>query len=275
MARIAAIQMTSSHKVDENLNTVAKWVAKAKDAGALMVLLPENFAFMGMNESDKLNVAESFGKGPIQDFLSRLAKIHGIWLVAGTLPLQASDPRKVTATTLVFDPKGQCVGRYDKIHLFDVEVDSQEAHTESRTVDPGNRVVSLVTPIATLGLTICYDLRFPELYRRLFNEGAEVITVPSAFTQKTGEAHWVVLLRARAIENFCYVIAANQSGTHSNGRTTFGHSMIVDPWGKVLDSLASGEGMVMAEINLDYLKDIRRRFPVLQHQRIGQGFENI
>lgn len=266
--RIAALQMTSSHSVAENLKTVETWVGTASERGVNCVLLPENFAFMGKVETDKIAIAESFGTGPIQSFLSQVAKKCNLWLIGGTLPIRCDDLQRVTATTLVFNPEGQCVARYDKIHLFDVEIDHTEAHLESRSVYPGKEVVNLTTPFAKLGLTVCYDLRFPELYRTLFNQGVEVFMVPSAFTQKTGEAHWEILLRARAIENFCYVVAANQSGVHTNGRTTFGHSMIVDPWGKVLDILPSGEGLVMADIDLSYLKDIRRRFPVMAHQRL-------
>lgn len=269
MTRIAAIQFTGSHDVKANLDIVEKWVNRAAHNGAKCVVLPENFALMGKTERDKLNIAEPFGEGPLQDFLSNLSKKYRLWIVGGTIPLISNLPTHVTASSLVFNDQGQCVARYDKIHLFDVEVEQRETYLESSTITPGKEVVAVSTPFARLGLTICYDLRFPELYRKLFNEGVEIFVVPSAFTLKTGTAHWEVLLRARAIENLCYVVAPNQAGHHTNGRDTYGHSMIIDPWGQIVQVLPEGEGLVMADIDLAYLKDIRRRFPVKEHQRIG------
>lgn len=270
MTRIAAVQFTGSHDTQANLAIVEKWVSRAAQNGAKVVVLPENFALMGKLETDKLKLAEPFGEGLLQDFLRNLSKSLRLWIVGGTIPLISPMADRVCASSLVFNDQGQCVARYDKIHLFDVDVGQQEIYRESSTIYPGKEVISINTPFAILGLTVCYDLRFPELYRQLFNEGVEIFVVPSAFTQKTGQAHWEVLLRARAIENFCYVVAPNQTGHHSNGRDTFGHSMIIDPWGKILQVLPEGEGFVMADIDLAYLKDIRRRFPVKEHQRLGK-----
>lgn len=266
--RVAAIQLTSNHILSENLEKVSYWVEEAAKAKASLVVLPENVAIMGKAESDKLKIAEKYGNGPIQELFGKLSNKYKIWLLGGTIPILSNMDQKVTASALLFNPKGECVARYDKIHLFDVIVEpGKEIHQESKTIAPGHDIVSVATSIGNLGLSVCYDLRFPELYRKLFNLGSEVFLIPSAFTAITGRAHWEVLLRARAIENFSYVVAAAQTGTHSNGRQTYGHSMIIDPWGKILDIIPAGEGMVLADIDLEYLKDIRTRIPVFMHQR--------
>ena len=232
--------------------------------------MPENFALMGRCETDKQKVSEHFGVGPIQENLANFAQKHQLWIVAGTIPLKTPGSR-VRAASLVFDSQGQCVARYDKIHLFDVRVSEQESHRESVTIEPGNQLVLVNTPVGRLGLTVCYDLRFPELYRQLLLQGAEIFSVSSAFTATTGLAHWEVLLRARAIENVCYVLAPNQGGVHENGRQTHGHSMIVDPWGKVLGQAAKGEALVIAEIDLGHLHALRQQFPCNDHHILKEG----
>lgn len=264
MSKVAVVQMRSSASVQDNLEQVGKMLAKAHDDEVDLLVLPENFAFMGMKETDKLTIAEKYGDGEIQQAVSALAKKYGVWVVAGTIPLKGLHDR-VRSASLVFDDHGLCAARYDKIHLFDVRVSPQEAHEESSTVERGDEVVVVDTPAGRLGLSVCYDLRFPELYQQLSMRGAELFTVPSAFTAITGAAHWEVLLRARAIENLCYVLAPNQGGTHANGRQTHGHSMIVEPWGKILAEQDENPGMVMAEIDLQRLKQLRLQFPCNTH----------
>jgi nitrilase len=246
---------------------------EAIEAGASLVCLPENLAMMGKLDTDKLAIAEPFGKGRIQNFISNLAKEYKVWIVGGAIPIVAEMGKRVSATCIVWDDTGQVRARYDKIHLFDVSVidtvnTGEEIYTESKTIAPGHDVVTLESPLGILGLSICYDIRFPELYRKLNAAGAEILCIPAAFTRITGMAHWEILCRARAIENLSYVIAAAEVGTHANGRSTFGHSMIVDPWGKVLASLASGEGVIIAEIDLNLLIAIREKFPALQHKKL-------
>lgn len=265
--RLAAIQMASGGRVAANVAEIRKLVARAAAGGADLALLPENAFLMGRGEADKLAIRESDGGGPLQDCLAELAARHGLWLVAGSIPMHGEDPRRARQSCLVFDDSGQRVARYDKVHLFDVQVTADEAYRESATLEPGDRAVVVQTPFGRLGLSICYDLRFPEFYRALVAQGAELLLVPSAFTARTGEAHWRPLLRARAIENLCYVLAANQGGFHLNGRRTHGESMIVDPWGRVLDVLEHGSGVVFADADPDALMDIRRRFPALAHRR--------
>lgn len=269
MTRVAAIQMASGPNISANLSEAERLIAKAAAAGARLVVLPENFALMGMSELDKVKAREPDGKGPIQDFLARTAARYGIWLVGGTVPLVADDANKVRAACLLFDDKGKRVARYDKVHLFDVHIEeSGEDYYESNTIEPGNEVVVVETPFGRLGLAICYDLRFPELFRRMVQEQVEIIAMPSAFTAITGKAHWEVLVRARAIENLSYIVASAQGGYHANGRETHGDSMIVDPWGVVLDRLPRGSGFVMAEIQPSRLEAIRRNFPALAHRRL-------
>ena len=273
MSRVAAIQMASGPNVNANLLEAARLIKKAVEAGAKLVVLPENFAIMGMNEADKVDIREEDGKGPIQEFLAEQAARHGIWLVGGTIPLAASDANHVYAACLLFDDKGKRIARYDKIHLFDVQItESDERYNESATIEPGNDIVVVDTPFGKLGLAVCYDLRFPGLFRRMIDEGVEIFAMPSAFTAITGRAHWDVLVRARAIENTCFMIASAQGGYHANGRETYGHSMIVDPWGLVLDNLSRGSGFVVADIDLGRLRDLRRTFPVLEHRKIACSF---
>ena len=269
MAKIAAIQMASGPNVNANLIEAGRLIAMAAGAGAQLVVLPENFAIMGMSETDKVKVRESDGQGPMQDFLAEQSSKHGLWLVGGTIPLAADNPNKVRGACLLFDDKGQRVARYDKVHLFDVNLpDNGESYVESETIENGEHVVVAETPFGRLGLAVCYDLRFPGIFRRMLDKGVEIIALPAAFTAITGKAHWEVLVRARAIENLCYVIAAAQGGYHVNGRETYGRSMIVDPWGTVLDRLPSGSGFVIAETNSAYQQSVRRNFPVLEHRKI-------
>jgi nitrilase len=268
--RAAAIQMVSGDDLRANLDAAAHLLAEAAAAGARLAVLPENFALMGATEAAKLAVAETPGNGPIQEFLAEQAARHRLWLVGGTLPLrEPPDSDRAYASCLVYDDAGRLRARYDKIHLFDVGLPgSQESYAESRSTLAGTDTVVLDTPFGRLGLAVCYDLRFPELFRRLAGEDAEVVAVPSAFTATTGRAHWDVLLRARAIENLCYLIAPDQGGTHPGGRETWGDSLIVDPWGQVPKRLPSGPGVVLGEIDLARLRQTRERFPVLQHRRL-------
>lgn len=266
--RVAAIQFAAGINVQRNLETVAGLVAQAKSKGAELVVLPENLALMGHKDTDKLIYAEADGEGPIQEFLADLADQHKVWLVAGTIPIQASHG-KVYAASLVFDGDGNRIGRYDKIHLFDVDVPgSTEQYRESATIGPGYQALVVDSPFGRLGVTVCYDLRFPELYRQMEDAGAEIFAVSAAFTAKTGAAHWELLLRARAVENLAYVVASGQGGLHENGRETYGNSMIVDPWGTVLARLGSEPGVVVSEIDLDSQHEKRKVFPVLSHRRL-------
>ncbi len=269
MSRVAAIQMASGPNVNANLLEAGRLIARAAEEGAELVVLPENFAIMGNTEQDKLKVREEDGKGPIQDFLAEQAARHKLWLVGGTIPLNASNPGKVAASCLLYDATGKRQARYDKVHLFDVNVPgSSESYTESETIEAGSGVVVVDTPFGRLGLAICYDLRFPELFRALSKAGAEIVALPAAFTAITGKAHWEILVRARAVENLSYVIASAQGGYHVNGRETHGDSMIVDPWGVVLNRLLRGSGVVTADIDVNRLHEIRRNFPALENRRI-------
>jgi nitrilase len=266
--KVAAIQMTSGPDVLANLNQARELLAQARDKGATLAALPENFAFMGLKDADKRAVGESDGSGPIQDFMATTARDLGLWIVAGTMPIKAPDGR-VSAASLVFDASGARVARYDKIHLFDVDIPGKaEAYRESAHVAPGREPVVVDTPVGRLGLSVCYDMRFPELFRRLSAAGAQIITVPSAFTAPTGRAHWETLLRARAIENLCYVIAPAQSGFHPNGRETYGDSLIVDHWGTVLQRLPRGTGCIVADVDLNRQADARTSFPALAHRML-------
>ncbi len=264
MARVAVLQMVSTPNVKDNLNHLDRMFLEAREDGAALLVLPENFAFMGMHETDKLRVAEDFGHGEIQRTLNQLAKRYRLWVIAGSIPLKSAGKR-VRASCLVYDDNGVCVARYDKIHLFDVRISPEEAHQESLTIEPGDTPVVVDTPVGRVGLSICYDLRFPELYRQLLLKGAELFTIPAAFTAVTGMAHWETLLRARAIENLCYVLAANQGGVHVNGRNTHGHSMIVEPWGRVINEHHHGAGIIVADIDLPRLRQLRLQFPSNEH----------
>ncbi|MEZ5543013.1 MAG: carbon-nitrogen hydrolase family protein [Pseudomonadota bacterium] len=269
MSVVACVQMASSPNIGANLLEAERLIAEAVSQQAQLVVLPENFALMGKSEHDKVAVREQPGSGAIQTFLAEQAALHGIWLVGGTIPLVAEADNKVRAACLVYDNTGRQVARYDKIHLFDVAlVDSGEQYTESDTIEPGNEVVVIESPFGRMGIAVCYDLRFPELFRQQLDAGLEIVVLPSAFTAITGRAHWEVLVRARAIENLCYVIAPDQGGYHLNGRETYGHSMIVDPWGTVLNSLARGPGVVCADVDLARLQSARRNFPSIAHRRL-------
>jgi len=264
VAIVSVVQMVSSANVENNLARLRSYLSAAQLKGAKLVVLPENFAFMGRQEEDKLAISESFGAGKIQDVVAELAKQFKLWIIAGTISLLGTGSR-VRASCLVYDDAGMCVARYDKIHLFDVDVSGQEVYRESSAVEPGHELVVVETPIGRVGLSVCYDLRFPELYRQLVLRGAEIFAVPAAFTAVTGAAHWDILCRARAIENLCYVLAANQGGLHENGRQTYGHSMIVEPWGGVIGAQAQETGVCTAEIDLSYLRRLRQQFPCNDH----------
>ncbi len=263
--KVAAIQMASGPNVTGNLGEVHRLIAKAVAQGARLVVLPEFFAIMGMNDQDKIKVREQAGQGQIQNFLSDTARHFGIWLVGGSIPMAASVPDKVLNSCLVFDDQGKQVARYDKIHLFNLELGNENYH-EANTIEPGKQVVVVNSPFGRIGLAICYDLRFPELFRAMKN--VDIIVLPSAFTETTGKMHWEVLVRARAVENLAYVIAAAQGGYHINGRETHGNSMIVDPWGRVMDRLARGSGVVMADINPTYHASVRASLPALSHRTL-------
>lgn len=268
MSFCAAIQMASSPSISSNLLEAEKLITEAARAGAKLIALPENFALMGENPTDKIKLREQDGTGTIQHFLADMARKHSVWIVGGTIPLAADSDQKIRAACLIYNDEGQRVGRYDKIHLFDVHVpETEEVYRESDTIEAGTAPLVIDTPFGKLGIAICYDLRFPEMIRQMQAQGMQLLIVPSAFTAQTGAAHWEVLLRARAIENLCYVIAPNQGGFHKNGRQTFGHSMIVDPWGIVTACHKNGSGFVNANIDLEKLDRIRAKFPALQHRR--------
>lgn len=269
MSRVAAIQMNSGCDVQKNLQQAEKLIKQAVDAGAKLLVLPENVALMGKTETDKLEISEELGNGPIQSFFAAQARQHKIWIVGGTISIKSSHPEKVYNACIVYDEQGQQVSCYNKIHLFDAQVKPGiEIYQESKTITAGNNVAVLDTPVGRLGLAVCYDIRFPELFRLLAKQGAEIIALPTAFTVKTGEAHWEVLTRARAIENFFYIIGSCQTGKHDNGRETYGHSVIIDPWGTVLACLPENPGVITAEISLDHLRKIRTDFPVHSHRRL-------
>ncbi|MBQ5963428.1 carbon-nitrogen hydrolase family protein [Massilia sp. ZL223] len=265
MTTVAAVQMVSTPQVSDNLATVRRLVGEAAARGAGLVALPEYWPIMGMSDADKVAHAEQPGSGPIQDCMAALAREHGVWLIGGTLPLVSKEDGKVLNTTLVYDPQGQAVSRYDKIHLFGFNKGS-ESYDEARTIVPGETIGSFEAPFGRVGLSICYDLRFPELFRAMGE--CALIVVPAAFTHTTGRAHWEVLLRARAIENQCYVLAAAQGGLHENGRRTFGHSMLIDPWGEVKAVLPEGEGVVCGELNPAFLAGVRESLPALRHRKM-------
>lgn len=263
--KIAAIQMASGPQVSANLNEAERLIEVAANQGAKLVALPEYFAIMGLKETDKVAVREEEGKGPIQAFLSKMAKKHKIWLIGGSVPLISNFPNKVRNSCLVYDDKGKQVARYDKIHLFGLDLGNEHYH-EEKTIEAGSGIQVVDTPFGKIGLSICYDLRFPELYRAMGE--VNMIIVPSAFTDTTGRAHWETLIRARAIENLCYVIAPAQGGYHLSGRETHGNSMIVDPWGVILDRLPRGSGVVIATMNPQYQTSLRKSLPALKHRTI-------
>jgi len=254
---MAAVQMVSAPEVAANLAAARRLIVSAAAAGAKLVALPENFYIIGRHEGDKVKVREVDGRGPIQQFLSEVAKEHRLWILAGTVPISSEDETRIRSACLVYDDKGQRVARYDKMHLFRFQ-QGAESYDEARTVEPGSKPLAVDSPFGRLGLSVCYDVRFPEVYRGLGD--VDVIFVPSAFTVPTGAAHWETLLRARAIENQAYVVAPAQGGTHASGRRTYGHSMIIDPWGVVLGVQPEGEGVVVADIDLEHSRQLRRRF---------------
>lgn len=266
--KVAAIQMASGPNVSANLLEAKRLISMAASSEAKLVVLPENFAIMGMAESDKVKIREKEGVGQIQEFLQEQAARHDIWLVGGTIPIEADDDKKIRAACILYDNSGAQVVRYDKTHLFDVHLpDSDVRYVESETIEAGDKYCVHDTPFGKLGIAVCYDLRFPELFRSMLQKDVEVIAIPSAFTKKTGKSHWDILVRARAIENLSYVIAADQGGYHVNGQESYGHSMIVDPWGNVLDRLPNGSGVVVADIDRNALHKIRQSFPVLKHRK--------
>lgn len=266
--RVAAIQMASGPNVPANLDEAARLIEIAAKGGAHLVLLPEYFAIMGMNDTDKIGVAETPGGGPIQAFLSRQARRHGIWLIGGSVPLISPGPDKIYNSCLVYDSKGRQIARYDKIHLFGLDLGGEHYH-EEKTIMPGNTVCVVDSPWGRIGLSVCYDLRFPELYRAM--GVVDIIVVPAAFTATTGKAHFETLIRARAIENLAYVIASAQGGYHVSGRETHGDSMIVDPWGNILDRLPRGSGVVFATLNRGYQESLRKSLPALRHCTLPCG----
>jgi deaminated glutathione amidase len=267
MTRFAAIQMVSSADVSDNLAQAGTLIDEAAAAGARLIALPENFTMMGRQDSDRLAVAEYDGAGPIQSFLADKARQHRAWLVGGTVPLRA-DSGKVTASCLVYNDRGERVARYDKMHLFDVQLGNGEQYRESNAIEAGSGITTVETPHGRLGLAICYDIRFPELFRRLLDAGTEIYVIPAAFTAHTGRAHWETLVRARAIENLAYVVAPGQGGRHANGRETFGDSMIVGPWGDILARRATGPGVVIAECGIGQLHKVREQLPSVRHRKL-------
>lgn len=262
---IAAVQMVSTPTVEENIATARRLVGQAADQGAQLVLLPEYWPIMGMADRDKVAYAEQVEGGPIQQFMADIARDKKIWLIGGTLPMAAPDPNKVLNTVMVYGPDGHMVSRYDKIHLFSF-TKGEESYDESATIVHGKDVTVFGAPFGNVGLSVCYDLRFPELYRAMVDTA--LIVVPAAFTYTTGKAHWEILLRARAIENQCYVLAAAQGGKHVNGRRTWGHSMLIDPWGDIKAVLPEGEGVVSGEIDLKVLQQVRENLPALKHRKL-------
>ena len=261
--KLAALQMISGPDVGPNLQTAGRLVAEAAAAGATLAALPEYFPLIGARDADRLAAREREGEGPIQDFLADAACRHGLWLVGGSIPLHADDPGKLRNTCLVFDPQGRRVARYDKIHLFGFTKGS-ESYDEAATIERGHDVAAFDGPCGRTGLSICYDLRFPELFRALGT--MDLLVLPAAFTETTGRAHWEMLLRARAVENQCYVLASAQGGRHPTGRMTHGNSMIIDPWGEVLARMDKGEGVVVADFDAQRIADTRASLPALKHR---------
>lgn len=272
LTKIAAIQMAAGPQVEANLMAAVALIKEAADAGAQMAVLPENFVLMPMQETENIDIAEDYNKGHIQSFLGDCARENAIWIVAGSIPLKTNIEGKVTSTSLLFNSEGEIVARYNKMHLFDVTFGSEESkaetYHESAIFSAGSDVVVVDTPFGKIGMSICYDLRFPNLYREMVKKGAEILLIPSAFTAATGKVHWEPLLRARAIENQCYVIAAAQGGYHVNGRETWGHTMVIDYWGQTHGVLEKGSGSIMIDIDLDAQAVTRKNFPVLEHRKL-------
>jgi predicted amidohydrolase len=264
--RLAAVQLVSGPDVAANLAAAGELIAEAVRQGAQLVALPEYFPVIGAADTERVEASEADGGGPVQDFLAATARRHGIWLVGGSLPMKAGAPGKMRNSCVVYSPAGERVARYDKIHLFAFQK-GDEAYDEASFIEAGATPVAIDTPLARIGLSICYDLRFPELYRALGKDKPlDLILVPAAFTETTGRAHWEILLRARAIENQCYVMAIGQGGVHPNGRETHGNSMIIDPWGSILDRKLKGPGVVIADLDHRVIADVRASLPALQHR---------
>ena len=261
--RIAALQMVSGPRVGENLATAGQLIESAVAQGAQLVALPEYFPIIGAADADRVRAREDFGDGPIQDWLAEMAQRHGIWIFAGSIPLTATVADKMRNSSLVFNPQGVCVKRYDKIHLFGFKK-GDESYDEATFIEAGNELAAVDTPFGRVALSICYDLRFPELFRAL--APVDLILMPAAFTDTTGRAHWEILLRARAIENQCYLLAVGQGGKHENGRLTHGNSMIIDPWGDILDRKMKGPGVVIADLDHARIAEIRESLPALAHR---------
>jgi len=266
--KIAALQMVSAPSVERNLESAGRLIAEAATAGARLVALPEYFCFMGRSDRDKLTIAEAPGSGPIQSALADAARRHGVWVIGGTLPIQSREPERVLNANCVYAPDGTLAARYDKMHLFRYD-NGRERYDEGRVLLAGATPTAFEADGLRVGLSVCYDLRFPELYRALMDPPCDLLSVPSAFTHTTGLAHWELLLRARAVENQCYVIAPAQGGLHENGRRTYGHSMIIDPWGEVLGVRAEGEGVVIADLDPERIATVRRQLPALEHRRLS------
>ena len=267
--KVGAVQMATGPNVSANLFEAERLIKEAVEHGASLVVLPENFAFMGKLDQEQVALREVDGTGPLQAFLARVSKQLGIWLVGGTIPMVAEDPDKVRSVCLVYNAQGERVARYDKIHLFDVNVPGvDERYHESATIEAGRELVVLDSPFGRLGIAVCYDLRFPELFRQMLDRGVEILAIPSAFTAITGKAHWESLVRARAIENLAYVVAAAQGGFHISGRETHGHSMIVDPWGTILAQVGRGTGYICSVVDKEFQDSVRRNFPTIAHRRL-------
>lgn len=269
MSKIAAIQLNSTNHINGNLETAGKLISEAAENSAQLIVLPEMFAIMGEKATDKVAVAEKYGDGKIQSFLSDNARKNNVWIVGGTIPIQCHDKNKIRAACIVYDNNGDAVARYDKIHLFDVTVSEMESYCESDTTEPGDSIVVIDTPVGKLGLAVCYDVRFSTLFTELMNRGAEIIALPSAFTVNTGEAHWHLLTRARAVDTFCYLVGSAQVGMHANGRQTYGHTLIIEPWGNIVSEITKpNPGVINAEIDLNKLHSIRKSIPVFHHRKI-------
>jgi len=270
MSKVSAIQMSSGPNIQANLDEAAKLIEQAASQGAELLVLPENFSQMATTDKERVSSAEVVGEGAVQSFLSIQASKNKCWIVGGTIPIQSEEAGKAYSSSLVFNDKGEQVARYDKIHMFDVLIEeNNETYNESATTTAGEEIVVIDTPFGRLGLSVCYDLRFPELYRTMIDEGMEICALPAAFTAFTGQSHWEPLIRARAIENQCYMVAAAQGGYHVNNRQTFGHSMIVNPWGNILGSVGTGPGVVITEMERKVLESTRKNFQVLSHRRLN------
>jgi len=267
--RFAVVQMNSGAQVSANLQQMDTLLHQAADAGAKLAVLPENFAFFAADPESRIAVAEDDGNGPVQDAVAELARQTGMWVVAGTQALKSTDPLRPVAACCVYDAAGERRGRYDKVHLFDVRIPlADESYSESAFTQPGSEPLVIATPWGKVGIAVCYDLRFPEQFRAMSAQGLDLLLLPAAFTVPTGRAHWEILLRARAIENLCYVAAAAQTGQHPGGRATWGHSLIVDPWGQVLADAGISVGVATADMDRQRLERLRTEFPVLQHRRL-------